>query len=297
MDSRLLKSACDRSLKSVKQVCSDSGVLYAKSKQAILDAINTYEECIRILKDRIGEKSSDGSINLDSETLNELLRAVSGAKVSKTSTINKEETSSKQKVSSAGLNRNKQEISEFYSVFKQLPTTVENCPEIQKFASLLSDWFTTVFDKRNTNSTGRNKAGSYLRYNRARIHEWVENIVIGYGKARRLGETERYIGDLKSWLNQGTIKYPVPSDIYSFSTKLHDEDVSMEALAIWDLLYEKAFVKFESLDMKHGFSKQNIANRFYDSMSPDCKTIDNYGEVGTIQLLKQLKIFIREESE
>lgn len=311
MNSTLLKAACDRSLRVVTQVCSDSKVLYAKSRQAILDAIEVHKECIRILQSRLGEDledSVDDKITIDRELFDRLVASVDFVN-------NHEETceASQPKDDESGdsnnvddrhtkkvTNVNKREISEFYSLFKSIPSSIDNCPEIQKLASLISDWFVSVFDKKNTDSadlgnTGK-KTGKFLRYKRSRIHEWVEDIVIGYGKARKSGKSKEFSDSLRFWLNQDIIRYPVPSDIYEFSSKLHDEDISLEAVAIWYMLYDNAFYKFENLNMKHGFSRQNIVNRFYDSMSPVCTTLDGFEDLSTLELLRKLHIFVKEES-
>lgn len=313
LNSTLLKAACDRSLRVVTQVCSDSKVLYAKSKQAILDAIEVHKECIRILQSRLGddlEDSVDDKITIDRELFDRLVASVdfisnhgeaacndNPSKNDEPEDLtNKDDTCTKK-----AANVNKKEISEFYSLFKSIPSSIDNCPEIQKLASLISDWFVSVFDKKNTDSadldsTGK-RTGKFLRYKRSRIHEWVEDIVIGYGKARKLGKSKEFSDSLKFWLNQDVIRYPVPSDIYEFSSKLHDEDISLEAVAIWYVLYDNAFYKFENLSMKHGFSRQNIVNRFYDSMSPVCATLDGFEDLSNLELLRKLHIFVKEDSK
>ena len=312
MNSTLLKSACDRSLRVVTQVCSDSKVLYAKSRQAILDAIEVHKECIRILQTRLGEDledSVDDKITIDRELFDRLVASVDfvnnhEAACEENHSKNAESGGSNNeddKHTKKAANVNKKETSEFYSLFKSIPSSIDNCPEIQKVASLISDWFVSVFDKRNTDSanldsTGK-KTGKFLRYKRSRIHEWVEDIVIGYGKARKLGKSKEFADSLRFWLNQDVIRYPVPSDIYEFSNKLHDEDISLEAVAIWYVLYDSAFYKFESLNMKHGFSRQNIVNRFYDSMSPVCSTLDGFEDLSNLELLRKLHIFVKEDSK
>lgn len=311
MNSTLLKAACDRSLRVVTQVCSDSKVLYAKSRQTILDAIEVHKECIRILQSRLGEDledSVDDKITIDRELFDRLIASVdfvnnheetcedSQPKDDESRDSNNVDDRHTKKVT----NVNKREISEFYSLFKSIPSSIDNCPEIQKLASLISDWFVSVFDKKNTDSADLDnagkKSGKFLRYKRSRIHEWVEDIVIGYGKARKCGKSKEFSDSLRFWLNQDIIRYPVPSDIYEFSSKLHDEDISLEAVAIWYMLYDNAFYKFENLNMKHGFSRQNIVNRFYDSMSPVCTTLDGFEDLSTLELLRKLHIFVKEES-
>lgn len=292
MDSALLLAACERVTRVVNQVCGDSKKLYGKSYETINTAISQLEECIQLLKQRAGisDHHVEAAINSTSASdryLEEhILKVLSGMN----STTSKPEpainTDSKHSQFSTNT-RNKQETYEYCKIFKKLPDNLSNYPEIKRLATILDAWFTTVLAK----ASGPNP----VKFKRSRIHEWVEDIVIGYGKFRNQHDIDSFISIMNRWMNDDNNTYIVPGEIYRFSRNLKDADMTLDALVIWDILYDNGLHQFSTISDRSGFSPLALRSRFEMCSSDFYALFSKYKKYKSDPtVLKELKISCQE---
>lgn len=294
MDSRQLLSACDRVTRVVTQVCNDSKTLYGKSYDVIESAISQLEDCIKMLEHRVGKDNQlpDCENSITDQQIDSRIKAVlssmDGEGSAKDTDLPTEPSleESKRKHLSTN-NQNKQETYKYGNIFNRLPDNLNDFPEIKKLAVTLNSWFSTVVT--------RSSRDRPVKFKRSRIHEWVENIVIGYGKYRRLNQVDSFMSIMNNWLNEDNNTYIIPGEIYRFSKSLKDEDMTVDALVIWDILFDRGLNQFMQVSNKSGFNSLALRSRFETSSSDFYELFSQYKKYKSDpSILKELKISCQE---
>lgn len=107
---------------------------------------------------------------------------------------------------------------------------------VDRCAKLLWYWFDTRFVK--------TVHGSGFKYSMKRFPTWIRDIVVLYGKAVRDGEYLRFDTQFRWWVNSIIAdsstqnRYAVPYEVFAFEKDMQPDDMSLEAVVLWDILVD-----------------------------------------------------------
>lgn len=130
--------------------------------------------------------------------------------------------------------------------------------EAAEFSLILCEWFKARFTSNNPN----------FFYKADRISEWIDLIILSYGRALHERLTEKFKKDFNEWLTSvyiGSNNWPVPSFIYEISSSAFEEDYTEEAVklekAIKAVLYDVNFYPDRKETVKELVSKHGASSR------------------------------------
>jgi len=139
--------------------------------------------------------------------------------------------------------------------------------EVNQCADLINYWYTT----RIQYMTIRHRA-----YQNLQIPNWVGYIIVMYGKAHANGTQEQFVKWFKSWCdnanNDFSNKYAVPKELTLLKKHLYPNDLTLDALIIYDILLDKCYVDLTSLDLPVKLDANFIVTLMKEQL-PEYKTI------------------------
>lgn len=139
--------------------------------------------------------------------------------------------------------------------------------EVNQCADLINYWYST----RIQYMTIRHRA-----YQNLQIPNWVGYIVIMYGKAHANGTHTEFVKWFKSWCdnanNDFSNKYAVPKELTLLKKHLYPNDLTLDALIIYDILLDKCYVDLTSLDLAVKLDANFIVTLIKEQL-PEYKTI------------------------
>lgn len=127
-------------------------------------------------------------------------------------------------------------LRKYTEVFQNIAMVDFKYDAISKCAKFLWYWFDTRF--RTTVRT------SGFRYSMKKFPTWVRDIVLMYGKAIRDNTYMELDKNVRSWVDGLLVEsdspnlYSIPYDLYQFERDLCAEDMSLEAVVLWDILLD-----------------------------------------------------------
>lgn len=96
-------------------------------------------------------------------------------------------------------------------------------------ASMLWRWYNARFFQ---NSSG-------FKYSVSKIPTWISYIVIAYGIALRNKTSQQFLDSFAQWCDTTSKNhYPLPYTIHSVVSSMSQDTVTLEALAVWDVLID-----------------------------------------------------------
>ena len=139
--------------------------------------------------------------------------------------------------SSSSVNR--QTISKYAEVFNEGAEISFGVSEVDDCARLINSWFTSRFipKRKNTN----------FKYQIAQLPLWTAYIVVAYGKHRADGTLNEFKLVFDSWLNSIETDmnncWALPVNVYSLLKNASNQDYTLDAVAIYDILMERCYYK------------------------------------------------------
>lgn len=207
-----------------------------------------------------------------------------------------------------------QSMKDMISQFESLSTVPENTnyresiPVSTTNKKRLLMQYKNVIDKTNTNCDALNEKFPYLgecayiiqqwldarykkgekdfKYNLDKVPEWIRCIIITYGLHIRDRSVPQFLDTFYKWLDDIDLsprnsKYPLPNDVWKIGTDIEDENMTLSALVLWDMLYDNGF------NCLPGVDKKDYMKDYFDE---NCSS-----DVG-ISLLKQYRDYKDDES-
>ena len=120
-------------------------------------------------------------------------------------------------------------------------TQCDESKSAQECVDILRLWYRSrFFDSRN--------AG--FRYNVRRIPSWIISIVIAYGKSIHDGNQSSFVYTFTSWCESlkekdASVPYAVPYDIYQICSNISADDITLQAVILWDILWSNGFNRID----------------------------------------------------
>ena len=131
----------------------------------------------------------------------------------------------------------KRDISNCGKLLARVAKTDFTCPQAQTCAELLHLWYDCRFFHLD-------KSVSSFKYNVLQISEWIQDIVIAYGKSVYSGKEVEFVSEFQHWCNSLSTsdgkdrKYPLPYCVFSVVKDCKSSDMTLTALVLWDMLLD-----------------------------------------------------------
>lgn len=157
---------------------------------------------------------------------------------------------------------------------------------VRDCAVLLWKWYEMRFFK----CTGKQTSFHYSVFS---IPIWIQNIVIAYGQHLLDRTEDEFIKEFDDWCDSllarhTNSKYGVPYSVYSISFKQPIEYATVQALGLWDILYDYGLNKLVGLHTQIDINKFALIDRFsevpglvdnYTYCNDNYKLLEQYGLV------------------
>jgi hypothetical protein len=139
--------------------------------------------------------------------------------------------------------------------------------EVNQCADLINYWYIT----RIQYMTIRHRA-----YQNLQIPNWIGFIVLMYGKAHANGTQDQFVDWFKSWCdnanNDFSNKYAVPKELTLLRKQIYPNDITIDALIIYDILIDKCYSDLTSEDFDAKLDANFIVTLMKE-FRPEYKTI------------------------
>ena len=168
---------------------------------------------------------------------------------------------------SKSININTEIVKKFGQSFSDGSLINTGYLEANLCSDLINYWYTT----RIRYMTIRHKA-----YQNLQIPLWVGYIVLLFGKAHANNTTEEFISWFKSWCdnanNDFSNKYAVPKELTLLRKQIYPNDITIDALIIYDILIDKCYSDLTSEDFDAKLDANFIVTLMKE-FRPEYKTI------------------------
>lgn len=226
--------------------------MYNKTKLKYREMASDLLDCVGLIADMLEEDLLDNSAEYVVDEFEELSVPHQEAEQQKkeTTNIKRKIKSIQEKVENIEEEtpvthkdpRNKHTISKFGKILTELPSSEFHSEEAQECATYLQRWWKARFNPDNKNPN--------FRYNMTKIPEWIDSIVIAYGKYMHDNNLLKFRKQFDSWIV--SVETDV-SNIYSTPFFIHElygsrdpDNFTDEAVEIASELYAAGLNKLKS---------------------------------------------------
>lgn len=165
----------------------------------------------------------------------------------------------------------KKALKSYTDCLSKLSEIETSYPFADRCAKLLWTWFNVRFLQ--------TVYGTNFRYSMRRFPEWIQGVVILYGKAIHDNEVGSFEDKFQDWLNaiittDAKDKYAVPYEVYQFN-KTHDPAlITLDAVILWDILLDCGLRDLCTKDKDDLYMNEYDVYDLADKLSP--QVLDNY---------------------
>lgn len=143
---------------------------------------------------------------------------------------------------------------------------------VDRCAKFLWHWFDTRFSK-TIHTTG-------FRYNMKKFPIWVRDIVLLYGKSIRDNTYLDLDSSMNHWVDGLLLesdppnRYSIPYDLYQFERDMCAEDMSLEAVVLWDILLDNGLSELCTTDKTDLYLNDDSVYSLCSELNPG--VLDDY---------------------
>lgn len=277
MDIHSAKKNVEKLLSYIEEMSSKDTKLYSKSRDRLRDIADNCNQVVKIISDLLQEEM----LGTDSIEFRENSDIFDKALGSMEYQINK-------------AHQFTQDVPAVGGIGSAVPSNVVNTPSISsatkravfakysdcllklshkptdyhfasRCATLLWSWFDTRFYK--------TMPGSTFKYSVRKFPEWIESIVVLYGKAIHENSVTEFEAEFQEWLvsiqdTDARDKYAIPYSVYQFC-KLHDPtSVTLDAVVLWDILLDMGLHKLCTSDRGDLYMDQYCIYSLCNNLNP-----------------------------
>lgn len=226
--------------------------MYNKTKLRYRELASDLLDCVGIIADMLEEDLLDNSADYVVDEFEELSvpQHDLAAQKKETSAIKEKIKTIDEKVTNIDKEtnvthkdpRNKHTISKFGKILADLPDGEFQSEDAKECATYISQWWQARFnpDVKNPN----------FRYNMTKIPEWIDSIVIAYGKFQHDNKLKKFKKQFDSWIRSVetdvTNIYSTPFFIHELYNSSDPENFTDEAVEIASELYSAGLNKLKS---------------------------------------------------
>lgn len=217
--------------------------MYSKTKLKYRKLASVLLDCVRIILDMLEEDMLDNSAEYVVDEFQELSvphqqaeenQEEDRALQAQMQNIQKKMTDISHETNVTHKDpRNKHTISKFSDILLELPNRTFDTEEAQECATYLSQWWRVRFSPDNKNPN--------FRYNMTKIPEWIDSIIIAYGKYKADENLNEFRKQFDSWsesVKRDTNNiYSTPFFVHEIYTSDNPSNFTDEAVDIASELY------------------------------------------------------------
>lgn len=251
----------------LESVRSSNPEMYKKTQIRLFKMSNELYHAIDLLSDILEIYSISAE---DDPSSSEALREVVNDTIEKgMETSSKIENLSSLVDCNSGTGSTKLVFKAYRTTFLKLNTLSSGYIHVDNCGKLIWRWFNLRFIRSHD---------SGFHYRIQNIPKYVRSIVIAYGIHLRDGTIDQFVSDFNVWLDQLICKdgsqsgYAVPYEIYRIGEDPLVEDINVEAIQIWDKIYEPVLSYLSSIG-ECSVNSESVYNFF---MSIDSGFVDRY---------------------
>ena len=226
--------------------------MYNKTKLKYREMASDLLDCVGLIADMLEEDLLDNSAEYVVDEFEELSVPHQEAEKQKqeTTNIKRKIKSIQEKVENIEEEtpvthkdpRNKHTISKFGKIITELPNSTFHSEEAHECATYLQSWWKTRFNPDNKNPN--------FRYNMTKIPEWIDSIVIAYGKYMHDDNLIKFRKQFESWIISVETDvnniYSTPFFIHEIYCSRDPDNFTDEAVEIAAELYAAGLNKLKS---------------------------------------------------
>ena len=243
MDLYSAESHVKKLLKYVEDLAGKQSKVYSKSRTRLRDVADTCNKVVEIISSILQEEAlAEDEVEFGSDSnivavLDEMqdkisqIRRFAGAEEGQVIEQPVQNT-----LPSASFSNDRRKAMRAYKdCLMKLSLVDFNYEPAGRCAKILWTWFDTRFLK--------TVQGTGFKYNMKRFAPWIRNFVIVYGKCIRDGTSLAFEDSFQRWIESiittdAKNKYAVPYEIYDLDRTIPPQDLSLEAVVIWDMLLD-----------------------------------------------------------
>lgn len=220
--------------------------MYEKSKDRLKEIATTCNQVIVVISDILeDEVLQDDSIEFGQRSdidamLNDMQYQIDRIKKF-TQGVNTEVATSEslnnkpKEIVNISANVRKKALKNYSLHLSEISDLRTSYPFADRCGKLLWTWFDVRFLK--------TVYGTAFRYNMRRFSEWIQAIVILYGKSIQRNEVAVFENEFQNWLHtlittDAKDKYAVPFEVYRFCKSPDPSDITLDAVVLWDILLD-----------------------------------------------------------
>lgn len=281
MDIHSAKKYVEKLLTYVEDVSSKDAKLYTKSKDRLKEIADTCNYVVTVISDILQEevlKDDTGEFAKSSKSLDEALGNMEYqiSKVHQFTTptynlnssnpanlVKASENVAEQSALSASVRR------KVLTSYHENLSSLSNMDSPYVFANRCAKLIWTWFDIRFYKTIG----GSSFKYNIRRFPEWLQSIVIMYGKAIHTNSIASFEYEFQSWVDaiqttESRNKYAIPYTIYEFCKSNDPSSLTLDAVVLWDILLDYGLDKLCTSDKQDLYLDQYSVYNLCDKLNP-----------------------------
>lgn len=227
----------------LKSASENNPSMYNKTKLKYRELASDLLDCVGVIADMLEEDLLDNSAEYVIDEFQELSvpnpdaeeqKAIDDAIQQKAKSIQQKITTITQETPITHKDpRNKHTISKFGKILAELPNSEYETEEAQECATYISRWWQTRFnpDVKNPN----------FRYNMTKLPEWIDSIIIAFGKYVHDKKLPKFRKQFDNWLSSVEIDvsniYSTPFFVHQIYDSNNPNNFTDEAVDIASELY------------------------------------------------------------
>lgn len=232
-------------LKYVQDIAANKSRMYGPTRSRLKNVASSCEQIFKLLSGYLeGEilaAEEEEEFERDNSDIQEMLSNIQ-SEISQLQNFISLPQSSSEKSEKLSTQNKKKLVSVYYDMISK--SKCVDSEAAQECLDILKLWYTRrFFESQNTG----------FRYNVKKIPSWIISIVLAYGKSIHDGNQSSFVYTFTSWCNMlkdsdPPIPYALPYDIFQISVSPGKDDMTLNAVVLWDLLWASGFSRFDETE-------------------------------------------------
>lgn len=289
MDIHSAKNSVNKLLAYIEGLSEEQPRMYAKSKERLKEIADNCNQVVAIISDILQEEllQEEESEEFSSGSVIAPILEDMECQISKVQQFNDsmadipssevatplDASANKTEQTALSLNVRKKVFAKYTSCLSQLPKSTLGYAFANRCAKLIWTWFETRFYITIPNST--------FKYSMRKFPEWIQGIVVMYGKAIHDNNVAQFERDFRVWIDSiintdARNRYVVPYPVYQFCKKHDPGDLTLDAVVLWDILLDCGLDTLCTNDKQDLYLDQYSVYNLCDSINSS--VLENYAD-------------------
>ena len=279
MDINSAEKSIKKLLTYAKDLAESKPRMYQKSRDRLKELSDTCMEVVTVISSVIQDETlSEDLAEFNSEPTPNIANAIQSMQNqldqlrSFAGMTPVQITSESQTASKNSMNSKKSVLRKYADILQNLSTVDFKYDAVDRCAKFLWYWFDVRF--RQTVRT------SGFRYNMKKFPIWIRDIVLMYGKAIHDNSYVNLDDSVRSWVgnllteSESPNLYSIPYELYQFERDMCADDMTLEAVVLWDILIDNGLTELCTRSTDDLFLNEDAVYGLCSEMNPS--VLDSY---------------------